>query len=87
MLPRQFVPAFFAGLLASFLICWSEVGGQETERSIALDFLFECELSSWQQAHGYARLSGITEAARDGIWKLSARLSKLTTSECPWSAA
>src|SRR5262245_32634148 len=46
-------------------------GGQETERSIALDFFFECQLSPWQQAHGYARLTGITEAARNGIWKLS----------------
>ena len=55
---------------ASHFVCRFP-GGQEAERSIAFDFFFERKFSPGQKADGYARLTGIAEAARDGIWKLS----------------
>src|SRR5262245_34627914 len=45
-------------------------GGQETERGIALDLSFECKLCPGKETHGNARLTGICEAARDGIGEL-----------------
>jgi hypothetical protein len=38
-------------------------GGQKREPSVAFDFFFEYKFCPWQQADGYARLPGITEAA------------------------
>ena len=45
-------------------------GRQEPERSVAFNFFFECKFRSRQQTDSYVRLTGITEAARDRIWKL-----------------
>jgi hypothetical protein len=45
-------------------------GGQEPERSVAFDLFFECKFRPRQQTDSYARLTGIAEAARNGIGKL-----------------
>src|SRR5262249_21130830 len=45
-------------------------GGQEVERRVAFNFSFECKFRSRQQTDSYVRLTGITEAACDRIWKI-----------------
>src|SRR5262249_39796437 len=42
----------------------------EQEPGFAFDFFFVCKFRPGQQTDSYARLTGITEAARDRIWKL-----------------
>src|SRR5689334_9390966 len=45
-------------------------GGQEPERRIAFDFIFERQLRPRQQTDRHARLRRVRKAARYRIWKV-----------------